>query len=65
MNRAWLSTKRIWNKLFGDGTFDPSMTEEEKQVARRDLARQQLDRERLANEVRVRQGYNGGTGFGP
>jgi hypothetical protein len=38
------------------------MTEQEKSVARNDLARQQLDQERLANEIRVRQGYNSGFG---
>jgi hypothetical protein len=57
--------KRIWNKLFGRGDFDPSMTEAEKAIARNDMARQQQERERLANEIRVRQGYNGGTGFMP
>ncbi|MEO6114903.1 MAG: hypothetical protein ABIP33_00835 [Pseudolysinimonas sp.] len=62
MKRVWFTTKRIWNKLFGSGTFDPSMTEEEKNVARHDMARQQADQERLANEIRVRQGYNGGFG---
>lgn len=55
----------IWNKLFGRGSFDPSMTEAEKNVARNDMARQQAEQERLANEIRVRQGYNGGTGFMP
>ena len=54
--------KRIWNKLFGRASGDPSMTEQEKSVARNDLARQQLDQERLANEIRVRQGYNSGFG---
>ncbi len=57
--------KRIWNKLFGRGSFDPSMTEAEKNAARNDIARQQAERERLANELRVRQGYNGGTGMLP
>ena len=50
------------NKLWGSGTFDPSMTEAEKNVARNDMARQQADQERLNNEIRVRQGYNGGFG---
>jgi hypothetical protein len=54
--------KRIWNKLFGRGSFDPSMTEQEKNVARNDMARQQAEQERLANEIRVRQGYNSGFG---
>ena len=54
--------KRIWNKLFGRASSDPSMTEQEKSVARNDVARQQLDQERLANEIRVRQGYNSGFG---
>jgi hypothetical protein len=56
------SVKRTWNKLFGRASFDPSMTEDEKNAARNDIARQQADRERLANEIRVRQGYNGGFG---
>jgi hypothetical protein len=56
------SVKRIWNKLFGRASFDPSMTEQEKNVARNDLARQQVEQERLANEIRVRQGYNSGFG---
>ncbi len=54
--------KRIWNKLFGRGSFDPSMTEVEKNVARNDMARQQAEQERLSNEIRVRQGYNSGFG---
>lgn len=56
------SPKRIWDKVFGRASFDPSMTEQEKNVARNDLVRQQLEQERLANEIRVRQGYNGGFG---
>ena len=54
--------KRIWNKLFGRARSDPSMTEAEKNVARNDMARQQADQERINNEIRVRQGYNGGFG---
>jgi hypothetical protein len=57
--------KRIWNRLFGRGRSDPSMTEDEKKAMRNDMARQAADRERLANEIRVRQGYNGGTGMLP
>jgi hypothetical protein len=56
------SVKRTWNMLFGRASFDPSMTEQEKNVARNDMARQQLEQERLANEIRVRQGYNSGFG---
>ena len=62
MKRIWNTVKRIVNKLWGPGTFDPSMTEQEKNVARNDMARQQLDQERLNNEIRVRQGYNSGFG---
>lgn len=57
--------QRIWKKLFGRSESDPSMTEDEKNVTRHDMARQQADRERLANEIRVRQGYNGGTNLMP
>ena len=62
MKRIWNTVKRIVNKLWGSGSFDPSMTEAEKNVARNDMARQQADQERLNNEIRVRQGYNGGFG---
>lgn len=62
VKRIWNNVKRVWNKLFGSGSFDPSMTEQEKNVARNDMARQQAEQERLNNEIRVRQGYNGGFG---
>lgn len=55
--------KRIWNKLFGRGSFDPSMTEQEKNVARNDMARQQAERQRLQEELNIRNGRNM-IGFG-
>lgn len=57
------SAKRIWNKLFGRASFDPSMTEQEKNVARNDLVRQQLERQRLQEELNIRNGRNM-IGFG-
>jgi hypothetical protein len=57
------SVKRIWNKLFGRGSFDPSMTEQEKNVARNDMARQQRERQRLREELNIRNGRNT-IGFG-
>jgi hypothetical protein len=57
------SVKRIWNKLFGRSSFDPSMTEQEKNVARNDMARQQRERQRLREELNIRNGRNT-IGFG-
>ena len=52
------SLKRIWNKLFGSGSSDPSMTEREKNVAREAMARQQAERQRLQEELNIRNGRN-------
>ena len=63
MKRSWVSLKRIWNKLFGTGKFDRSMTEDEKNVARHDMARQQADRQRLQDEMSLRAARNTIGGF--
>ena len=55
--------KRIWNKLFGRASGDPSMTEQEKSVARNDLARQQAERQRLQDEMTLRAARNTIGGF--
>ena len=50
--------KRIWNKLFGRATSDPSMTEAEKRVDREAMMLQQAQRQRLQDEMSLRAGRN-------
>jgi hypothetical protein len=48
------SLKRIWNKLLGQAPVDTSMTDQEREALRIDLARKRADDARLGEEIRLR-----------